>query len=395
MVFLCLNAWLSYATPFDFDRSQLPYRGWNWWMFQDLRDDERIYNVALLGSSLMVSAIAGCDANYLKRSVDMTRYHRVAYLDHQLRARFGGAFNTFNLSSPGQMPSDAYLTLRAMVAEHNRPEIVIYGISPRDFIDSTLQGPSETEPFQYFRRLVNIDDVASRYLRSAWTRLNWWLERGLYLYGYSLDIQMACDGLVGKVLDGFLPKPYRNPPFTWWDRVSLLPGYKPQELRFDGMKSCPITREEAARTFKDNTAEYLQRYKSPDPDTYKLQVYFLKKIMEFCRREGIELVLVNMPIMLSNAALLPPGAYFYYLQDMTRISFEAGVSFYDLCEFSQYQREDFYDSVHMNGFGGRKLMDALVRSVASDHKASSALALAGEKLKRQHTLAKSTRDGVY
>src|SRR5215470_9651366 len=140
-LFVLLNALLSFYAPIQFDAFKFPYKGWDWWTINDLRRRAEVHNVALLGSSLMVSAVAGCDANFLNKNLDLANYHKCSYLDHRLRTTFGGSFDTFNLSAPGQMPSDAYLSLRAMVNCANRPDVVIYGIAPRDLIDSTLSSP--------------------------------------------------------------------------------------------------------------------------------------------------------------------------------------------------------------------------------------------------------------
>src|SRR5207253_2325947 len=134
-----------------------------------------LHNGTLLCSSPVVSAISACEANYHGETFDLSSYHKASFLDHKLRTKFGGTFNTYNLSAPGQMPSDAYLMLRAMVNSANRPDVVIYGIAPRDFMDCTLQNPADTEPFRYLTRLVNIDTVSNHYFRSPWAKLDYYL----------------------------------------------------------------------------------------------------------------------------------------------------------------------------------------------------------------------------
>src|SRR4029077_3459201 len=130
-------------------------------------------------------------ANYLNQALDVTKHHNVSYLDAKLKDKFGGTFHTFNLAAPGQMPSDAYLTLKAMIATSNRPDVVIYGVGPRDFIDSTLSGPNDTEPFHYLIRIVNIDEIADASFRNLWCKLDWFFQKVIYLYTYSLDFKLA------------------------------------------------------------------------------------------------------------------------------------------------------------------------------------------------------------
>jgi hypothetical protein len=388
IIFAAINAYMSFASPIHFDAFNFPYRGWAWWTMNDLRKDTAVHNVATLGSSLMVSAIAGCDANYFNKSLDLTTYHKASYLEHLLRVRFGGDFQTANLSAPGQMPSDAYLMLQAMVATANRPDVVIYGIAPRDFIDSTLACPADTEPFHFLKRLVNIDDISPVVFESPLPRLDWWLQKQVYLYGYATDFQMASTQASTTALSYLAPQPYNNPPFTWWDRVRLIPNYLPAEIHPEAVMAQPTDKP---APFRDNRLEYAQRYKNPNPHTYRNQIYFLKKIAKFCKSEGIELVVVNMPITLYNVAMLPPGVYMRYLQDMREFAANNTVTFYDLADFNHYQIADFNDSVHLNAFGGKKFFDNLVDALSQDRRASSMLTLAGEVLEKHKALAEDPK----
>lgn len=243
IAFLAINITCSISAPFDFDPYKFIYHGWAWWILDDLRHDRGQHNLALLGSSLMVSAVAGCDANFLNKPIDLSRYHKASYLDNLLSTTFNGTFNTFNLSAPGQMPSDAYLTLQAMVNANKRPDIVIYGVAPRDFIDSTLSSPTDTEPFRYLKRIVNIDDVAGQLYRSPMMRLDWFLQRNIYFYQYSLDLQMSINRKIQKALAILVPAPPTKTPFTWWDRQKLLPNYLGGELIPGSMVAGPLDRK--------------------------------------------------------------------------------------------------------------------------------------------------------
>lgn len=385
VIFAGFNIYCSFSNPFRFDPFKYSYRGWAWWTMNDLKRQEIDPNIAVLGSSLMVSAIAGCDANYLKKPLDLTKYHHVTYLDDTLTKAVGGTFRSYNLSAPGQMPSDAYLCLRAMVEKSTRPDVVIYGLAPRDFIDSTLAGPNDTEPFKYLTRFVNIDDVATHEFRSVWTKLDWCLQRLVFMYGYSLDFRLAISDAADSAINKYLPAPWTRRPFTWWDRVKLLPHYLPAEIHPEAVISSPLTANKIK--FTDNTLEYMRRYKSPDPDTFNTQMYFLRKMAEFCKRERIQLVLVNMPIMHRNADMLPKDLYTKYLKEMTKFAWNQNVVYYDLCDFCKYEQRDYYDTVHLNAFGGKKFFDNLAKVLVKDPIASNALSLAGIQLQRNSALA--------
>lgn len=383
------NACLSFTAPFRFDPYKFSYKGWAWWMMNDLHTDPRMHNVAVLGSSIMCSAVAGCDANFLRQRLDMTQYHRVAYLDQQLESTYGGKFNTFNMAAPGQMPSDAYLYLKAMIETKNRPDVVVYGVAPRDFVDSTLQGPNDTEPFRYLTRLVNVSDVANAEFRSLWSKLDWYMQNLVFMYGHSLDIRLAASEWTEKQVNNYIVKPGSPTPFTWWHRVRLLPAYKPGELQPLAMISAPLRTQDIS--FTDNSIEYRARYKNPDPETFRTQMYFLRKLTEYCQRERIELVLVNMPITLWNAGLLPEGRYQKYLHELREFSWNHNVTFYDLCDFRNYTNQDFHDTVHLNAFGGTKFFNNLMLSLRKDFRASTMLEMAGMELEKRNAVEARSR----
>ncbi|MBY0546966.1 MAG: hypothetical protein K2W95_06715 [Candidatus Obscuribacterales bacterium] len=389
-VFLAMNAMMSFFTPFPFDPYKFNYKGWTWWTFNALRNSDRISNIALVGSSTMVSAIAGCDANFQKRGLDLTEHHRASYLEHLLKKRYPkGEFETFSLSAPGQMPSDAYISLKAMVATSSRPDVVIYGLAPRDFIDSTLSAPGDTDAFRYLTRIVNIDDVAQRVFRSPLSKLDWCFQRLVFLYGNSLDFRMALTDGATAIVDASLPRPWSKKPFTWWDRRDILPGYLPAEIHPEAVMAGPIDFETAKSKYKDNTVEYIQRYKQPDDHVYKTQMYFMGKIADYCRKERIELVLVNMPVTLQNLRILTPTKYYDYLNKLQAFSMMQKISLYDLNDFTRYSQLDFHDSVHLNAFGGQKFFEDVSKSMASDTRVNELVLMSGEHLAKHRALAVS------
>lgn len=387
-IFAMINACCTFFTPFSFDPYHFNYHGWAWWQFNELRQTTRISNVAMLGSSTMVSALAGCDANYLNKGLDLTNHHRSVYLEDALKRSFPNTeFESCSLAAPGQMPSDAYITLKGMVASANRPDIVIYGVAPRDFIDSTLTAPGDTDAFKYITRIVNIDDVADKVFRSPWSKVDWLMQRNLYLYHHSVDIRGAFDTGWNRVLAVLAPRTWSKAPFTWWDRQKLLPNYLPAEIHPEAVMAGPIDRATAEAKYTDNTVEYRQRYKNPDKHTFNTQMYFLSKIAEFCRKERIEFIVVNMPISLENIALLKPGGYIGYLQKLREFGIQQKIAVYDTNDFSEFTRKEYHDTVHLNAFGGQKFLDHLTNYIKMDPRVSAIVEMSGQHFAKQKDIA--------
>lgn len=382
-LFFAVNFGMSFYTPIDFDPYRFPYQGWAWWTFNDLKASKELHNVALLGSSLMVSAVSCCDANHLNKQLDLTTYHKASYLDDKLTSTFAGKFNTYNLSAPGQMPSDAYLTLKGMLTTAHRPEIVIYGVAPRDFIDSRMASPTDTEPFRFLNRLVNTDDCVSGLFRDPLGRLEWLINRNLYVSHHAVDFQMLSDDQAKAILDKAAPVPPGVKAYTYWDRTKLMPLYKPGEIHSQAIITQPTSRAQATAEWRDNTVEYIERYRHPDRHTYKTQFYFLRKLAQLCKQEKIELILVNMPIAKENIAVLKPEAYLKFVFGLQQFALDHKVATYDLNDFNHFDKSDYHDYVHLNAFGAKKLFDNLVNTLKNSPHTNLAMRMAGQELVRQ------------
>ncbi len=384
-IFVVANMVLSFSQPIEFDKFKFPYQGWAWWTFNDLRNSSDEHNVALLGSSLMVSAVNNSDAMYMQKELNLAKYHNAVYLDKLLAEKFGGSFKTYNLAAPGQMPSDAYMTLHAMLKTHQRPDVVIYGVAPRDFYDSSMDSPVDTEPFKFLHRLVNLDDSWNKLFKSPFDKLNFILERDVWLYGNALDISMRASEKLEAFLDKYAPAPYGRGAFTYWDRIKLLPAYKAGEIHPLAVVAPPQDPNKPP-TFQDNTPEYRERYKNPDPKNYDIQHYFLNKLVELCKRERIELVIVNMPITLENIRVLGSYRYMGYVNSLRTMN-KGTMRAFDLNDFSLYSLNDYADGVHLNAFGGNKLFKQLVEIMNATYRTRLALEASGHHMARRKAIA--------
>jgi hypothetical protein len=383
-IFIGANVALSFAGPLKFDPFNYPYKGWAWWTFNDLHKSDQVHNVALLGSSLMVAAVNNCDANFLERPLDLTEHHTSEYLNRKLENTFGGMFRTYNLSAPGQMPSDAYLTLRAMLSTAHRPDVVIYGVAPRDFIDSQMSNPTDTEPFRFLKRVVSTDDCAGGLFRDPLGRLSWFIERNLYFAHHAIDWQMLSERKVRRALAILAPVPSGTNSYSYWQRAKLLPKYKAGEINPQAVIASPLKMEDIPDRFTDNTGEYLERYKHVDRHTYKTQRYFRNKIAELCKKERIELVVINMPIAKENINVLGPQTYLDYVRELATWAQAKQVPFFELNYFHLYKKEHYHDYVHLNAYGGQKLLDDLVDSLHNNTKTNMSMQMAGRELWKQN-----------
>ncbi|MBX9670154.1 MAG: hypothetical protein K2X93_21315 [Candidatus Obscuribacterales bacterium] len=356
-------------------RYDYPMHSWSWWTVQSLREKQKPPNVVLLGSSLMVVANAETDATYLGQRLDLTTYRQARYFDEKLKASFARQSTrnrndllsnvpqfalepcTTNLASPGQIPSDAYLTIKTALKEGVRPELVVYGVAPRDFFDSTMSSPVDTESFRYLSRLVNVDElIAGLNL----TPLEVLARRLLMLpmARYSLDLQMLLAEQFGSTTDRIMINNHLNE-ITLANRMRLLKDYEPLDMVPGFIHAEVLSKASVAQQYRENLDDYKARYRLPRASFYSAQMFCLKKLITLLDEEGIRLVVVTMPIRKCNAELLEASLYRRFLNDLQHVCSLAKVPFKDLCEFEEYQKSDFRDSVHLNAFGGMRFIGKL------------------------------------
>ncbi len=382
VAFAAINAGIAHSPYSHANPEMTSYHSWTWWTVDDIRHATKPSNVVLLGSSLMVAAIAECDANYLKHSLDLATYRGAAYMDTVLHDKLGGTFNTMNLSAPGQMPSDAYLTLKAALKEGMKPNVIVYGLAPRDFLDGTMQSPSDTEAFKYLRRSVDIRDCGLDYYSSPFGKLDWLLQRSVNLYGISLDCRLTLERLSRQYLshNGLIDLPEQEGaagPFATRLRALLRP------FNIEPGTFLALQTVNDKSSMIDNRRDYMDRYRNPDQRLYETQFRFLDRIVNTCQKENVKLVLVQMPITQENVQILKPAVYSKYKADLAKVCVDKKISLLDLCKFEQYNKNDYRDTVHLNGFGGKKFVDNLVAAISTDSNLKRLVSAAGKGFANQ------------
>lgn len=362
-IFLALNVippLLGEKIPVSFNKFDHPCKGSVWYLVDDVRNSEGNWDIATLGSSLMVAAINNADATGLKQNIDLTTYHKAGYLDKVLNS----GTRSVNLAVAGEMPSDAYLILKATIDKLKPGSTLIYGLAPRDFIDHDFKSPTDSEAYQLLHRVVPLEgNLSDKYNVSIWEKLNYLIEKSLYMSDNAIDIQMVLskysDAAITKIL-GPIDEAKYPAGKRFWDRVNLIPSYKMVERIPDAFILEPENLNKEP-VYVDNTLEYAMRYRKPDMKAFENQYYFLSKINDLCKRKNIKLLVVNMPITDTNEKLLKPGLYQTYLNKLSQFASSNNAQFLDFNDHSVFTKTDFNDGVHMNARGSMKFVEKLAQ----------------------------------
>jgi hypothetical protein len=352
---LTFNNW-----PIDHFNS--PNRSWTWWTMQDFRAQKEKPQIVLMGSSLMLMAVHGGDATLLHFPQNNALHHKSVLLERCLESLLHKHFNTFSFSIAGQMVSDAYSICSCVFDGKAKPDYIIYGIAPRDFMDNTLPNPASTETFKYLSRVSDLSGIAMRARPSIWDRFDYWVGNVSFLYAHRADLLYLQHHYV-RVLFSHL---------HWI--ADLNSAHAPLELRKIAMFELPEDNAanevftgpyNPAMKYIDNASEYKARYRSFNKRLFEDQQSYLADMMKVCDQRHIKLILVNMPVTASNVKLMPPGFYDHYLQTVKSMATSHEDKLIDLNDPAVFTDDCFMDSVHLNGKGGMKFFKNLASDLAT------------------------------
>lgn len=346
---------------FQPDRYESPNRSWAYWAVRGINEQKQAPDVAILGSSLVLAAVHDGDATYYNKKIDAVLHHNSGYLEKQLAQRLGAPVKTASLAIGGQMASDAYaLTTNILVGE-KKPKAIVWGIAPRDFVDSTFTEPRNSETIHFLNRVAGKQVLDGRF--NLWNNLEYYVafvsdiytKRGSFVCVQQKGIKslLTCLGI--------------------GDDLEVIGA--PQELQLIAMHELPEDNGLGAwnvhpytasnQVWTDNSAEYRMRYTPFKPQVLETQLAYLDKLLSYARDNGIAVTLVNMPLTKENLSILPTGVYEKYLAGVTQAARAQGADMLDLNDPKLFHKEDFSDYVHLNGLGAAKLLDLVAQRVVA------------------------------
>ncbi len=379
MLTFCLLASLAayfrigYCAPQDF-----PFLSWTGWTIKDFLKQPQRSNVVFLGSSLMLVPLDGIDADYLNKRVDGSQHHHSAYFEDKFKEKTGLSLSSFTFALPGEMPSDAYLIVKNLLSGPKKPDMIVYGVGPRDFLDNTLPSPSSTDPFHFLSRFGDITPIANRVMPDCFQRLDFELGKLCYFYGKRTDLSVKAIQIASKAVGEMLPLPPNTKILSADDHHLILPEFRPCEVMAGQAWFRPSTAEDR-KIFVDNLAEYRSRYAKLKWETYNSQMHFFADVLDEAKAKGIKVVVLTMPITDLNRSLLSNLSWNTYRSGVLGMAKQKGATLIDLSESKDFSQSDFGDTVHLHAGGGKKLFDLMMDRLAKEESVLSALKPVNDK----------------
>lgn len=351
---------------------------WVWWVTKTYLSQPRTPDVVLLGSSQMGSAIFSAEANHRMQVVDTTDQRQVTSLKDAIAEATGKlsgqklAPDVFNFSMGGAMVSDHYLLANTLFNEQ-KPKVVIIGVNPRDFIDNSLPAASATDSYHFLSRYADLDKLAPVSYEDGFGYLDYLISRNLPIK--RLQILTSAD----------VPPPLGNKasftnPEGKGAKKENNKVVATQVLRAISGSAGDVRKGEWALPatppylYMDNSKEYIKRYKTTKARCLPGQKAYFVELLAMLKKQNIKTVVVGMPSQDCNRNLLPQSFWSEFRQFLAVNTEASGGTYIDLFDDPRFvATKDYLDTVHLNRWGGAKLVNIIAQELAKDSSVVTAL----------------------
>lgn len=375
-IFAVVNLGLAQVSSIQQERSARSTGGDFWTnpalidlAIKEYKEQKPPANVVLLGSSLMMFPFWAMDASFDPKIADIAHYHKSVALQAVLEKSGIKNSSVFSLASAGQMSSDAFLYASEFLKGDTKPEVVVWGIAPRDFADDNVKSPMATVSFKQIVDLHNFSSYAKTFLPRFEDKAEFIANHSCFLYGRRWRFQKEADRTLEKIsaaIAGIFSaqdKAKKDGATVGGVGLASLPNStSTQDLGISALLAGT-----AEQRWETSTREYRGRYKNIAERDLSVQMSCLDNTLKVCQERGIKVVLVNMPLTKLNRELMTAGFYQRFNQQVKTLASAYGkdVTLVDMTNQSQFHESDFWDTVHMNHIGGSKLIGGILPAIRS------------------------------
>lgn len=328
--------------------------------------------ILVIGSSLPMMAIANTDKEQYnaiesneveaKEIAAIRVYTQARYLQKKLEEAAKRSISLSNQTCIACMATDANVFLERVFETGKKPKLIIYGIGPRSFADNVVEKTGKTAMerviskhrslHDIYKKTLNLEEIRDTVLSNIWI---FYGEKSGYR---EFLVSLACDKF-DKSPTIFAAQQRAAAEKA---KQSLATSSPPKEEVKSMAESISnsLTREEK---LKADLAVYDIRYNPPNFRQFEVQKKAFGKILDSCKARNVKIVVIAMPITKENKALINPDLLARYESELPSLVRKSGALMLRLDRDASFTATDFYDSVHTNASGGKKIQDKLVESL--------------------------------
>ena len=337
-----------------------------WWAFHNYQVLKEQPEIFFLGSSSVKAALLGADQLPFLPSIDRHNHYRSAYFEYQLKRQLKKKYGTCDLAISGSMASDQCMILSTLRKINCSPKVIIYGVTPRDFINNGLFCPASTPTFQYLDQYFKIGELYPDIYDNKKDLLYAVLKKYVYFFRASLMLKNTFTIWWQKQMHSLFPNLGRSSCIEDFSSLKL-----PSEEQFRNESTPKLPNKsivyqyiESNKPFLSIDLQFNSLAYSPFPHfIYKQQLYYFQKLISLCKSGGSQLLVVNMPTTLEHQKLLSDRYYQNYLYTIKDMVKRSGYQFIDMNRLETFSCGYFYDSIHLNPIGAKIFINHLIQSL--------------------------------
>ena len=332
---------------------------WPWWVARAYFSTPTP-DIVAMGDSQINAAFIQADAIVTNQSKDCVTDRGCIALKQALqrldKTHNADNLHLVNLAMGGAMPSDYYLMSKSFFTKEQHPKIVILSLSPRSFLDATLSSASTTETFQFLSTYVDWGNLVDYAFSNPVEKYFWLIKNQLTVFKYRQDITLASHTFIRQFFNSIQNSTLNTYADILANRLTMPAIYGGNG--FVAIGSNVVTPNPHV-PFKGNKLEYEKRFSHLNYQTLTAQSTYFLATLKFLNNLGIEVVVVDMPMLSPVRDLLPAFFWNNYSAQLKKDCQANGAHWLDLSNDKQFSQADFLDYVHLNAYGGKKFVDRL------------------------------------
>jgi hypothetical protein len=327
---------------------------WSWWLARAFMLNHPV-DVVILGDSQVNAAIFQADAHATSEPIECLRDHQAFSIRKDLKELGLSGVRALNLATPGSFASDQYFLSEALFPIAP-PKVVIVGVSPRFFLDSTLPSASATDSFKFFSPYVDLSPVADITFANPLEKFDSSLRNNLPTDQLHDSIVTALTVNVAKVL------PLKTVPQTT-TKEGTEPLNAVLNAEGDMTPGKAVIRPNETPPFRDNTAEYVHRYSHISFEQLFNQEKFLSLFLMRQAQRGTKVIVVGMPSLKMSRDLLAQPFWLSFKKTLSDSCAANGAVWYDLIDDPRFTNDCYLDTVHLNPKGGELFAQSISKKL--------------------------------
>ncbi|MFN8659645.1 MAG: hypothetical protein U0105_25140 [Candidatus Obscuribacterales bacterium] len=354
-------------------------------------------DVLLTGSSTMLVPAVRCDDEFHGRRTRfdpwykrnfLNEYYSADYLEKLLSDAAHRPVSVWNASVSASLMSDQYLIVRKYLSTGRRPKVVIISLAPREFLDNDRKNVEKTATYSLLADFTSLPELV-RETKDPWRLADAFLGVGWSYYKARGDYRSFLDSVISKTtghpINNFQAQIVLNGGKLFDDAPKVV--LNPEDVDYGVLDQVKPDYEPKPNTLKD-IGSYQRMYLPINQEQFKTQTEYLNKLLTLLNQEKIATVVVDIPLVPENYALLPKEVLAQYRQMLGdqcaahnvpliapgRSDGNQGVNGTAIPALARtYERNDYEDTVHMNASGGKKLFQSIADTISGEPQLRSSL----------------------